>query len=73
MHDRFVAGEDAKTFDYSTVDDNEYIIGNSKLILYRELDDDKTINQDAEDKYFDQDEEMGEEVVENTYSGVQDF
>ena len=46
MHHRFLRGDDAEFFDYKAVDENE------------EYDDRKQMEQDEEERWFDQDEEL---------------
>lgn len=75
MHDKFVAGGDAKFINYAEIDNNEYIHFVELVInLTRELDDEALINRDAEDNYFD--EEIGDiqETAGTSHdTGVQDY
>jgi len=59
LHDKFVTGGDSKFFNYDEIDNDD------------RLDDVKTINQDNEDHYFD--EEDVENIGGSGDTGIQDF
>jgi hypothetical protein len=61
MHERFLAGLDDKFIDYKEIDDNP------------DFDDEKILNQDREDAYFEAEEPVLPDEAIHKYTGEQDY
>ncbi|EAS05657.1 coiled-coil protein, putative (macronuclear) [Tetrahymena thermophila SB210] len=61
MHNQFLIGEEKDHFNYDEIDNDE------------NLDDRKIIDQDQEDKYFDDEEENEVDPSKSEYTGIEDY
>ncbi|KAL4512549.1 hypothetical protein ABPG72_020386 [Tetrahymena utriculariae] len=61
MHNQFLIGEEKDYFNYDEIDNDE------------NLDDRKTIDQDQEDKYFDDEEENEIDPSKSEYTGIENY
>ncbi|KRX02687.1 hypothetical protein PPERSA_01804 [Pseudocohnilembus persalinus] len=61
LHDRFICGLETEHFNYEFIDNNE------------DLDDDKIINDDIEESYYDKQQVLQIKLENSQYTGIQDY